>query len=68
MYDWVSEMFPGDGLEKPSDAERAKADQLVGSAIARQHFGRMCAFADSRTNRAFMRSRVRRWWYGSGRV
>lgn len=67
MNDQVYRLFPGDGLEIPSDEERARADLLVGFEIPRQREGRMARFADSRTNRAFMRSTIKRWCARTGR-
>lgn len=66
--DLVEEMFPGDGSEYPDDDERQRADGLVGYEIPRRHEGRMCYFADSRTNRAFVRAQVRRWAARTGRI
>lgn len=79
--DWVSDMFPGEGLELPSDEERDKADALLAEWAARWReepvtVPRTRPVSVSRwvdgqagsntyqvpTNRAFMRSKVRRWW------
>lgn len=62
----VMAMFPGSPIEIPSEEERDRADDLVGFKIPRHHEGRMAFFADSRTNRAFMRSQVKRWAYRTG--
>lgn len=58
--DRVEELFPGAGLDIPSSDERERADAVVGYTIARQHYGAMTYFANPATNRAFLRSRVRR--------
>ncbi|QDH91696.1 hypothetical protein SEA_PHRAPPUCCINO_18 [Mycobacterium phage Phrappuccino] len=63
MRDNVERMFPGDGREIPTDAERDRADELAGFAIPRQRLGAMPYFADPATNRAFLRSQVRRALY-----
>jgi hypothetical protein len=64
MSDWINDLFPGDGLEIPTDAERDRADEVAGTKIARRHEGvSMPYFADPRTNRAFMRSQIRRALY-----
>lgn len=65
--DRVEVLFPGDGREIPDDAERRRADALVGFEIPRHHTGEMCLFADSRTNRAFVRAQIRRWCARTGR-
>lgn len=63
--DWVTDMFPGDGLEIPTDDERDRADALIAEwstrwaeasrTIPRSLHGRP-------SNRAFLRSRLRLWW------
>jgi len=67
MSDQVEYMFPGNGLEIPTEEERDHADELVGFEIPRAHHGRMAYFADARTNRAFLRSQIRRWCARTGR-
>lgn len=57
----VMAMFPGSPTEIPTDDERDRADDLVGFAIPRVREGRMSYFANPATNRAFMRSQVKRW-------
>ena len=46
--DQVDQMFPGSGLDDPSSEERARAHALTGEYIGGG-------------NRAYLRSRVRRW-------
>lgn len=75
--DWVSESFPGDGLQLPSDEERDRADRMIDEFNERwnekhphperrhpdvtdEGFGNY--LAGTPTNRAYMRSRLRRWW------
>ena len=65
--DRADELFPGPGLEIPSSDERDRADAVVGYTIARQHYGTMAYFANPATNRAFLRSHVRRH-LGRGRA
>ena len=77
MSDWVSEMFPGDGFVIPDDAERDRADGVIAEwsvrwgeqpfTIDRVHpqvsdEGFANAMAGEPTNRAYMRSKLRRWW------
>lgn len=66
----IEKLFPGDGLEIPSDDERNEADALIRSfallwnepviAIPRI----WVAYGDHYipTNRAFVRSRLKRWF------
>ncbi len=67
MSDQVEQLFPGCGHEIPSDEERDRADALVGFEIPRIHpqygVGPVCKI----TNRAFMRSRIKRWCAKTGR-
>lgn len=75
--DWVSKAFPGDGLELPTDEERDRADQLIDfwnerwnerephperthPDVSDEGFANY--LAGTPTNRAYMRSRLRRWW------
>jgi hypothetical protein len=85
--DWVDEMFPGDGLELPTDAERDAANHLIAQwnrrwealygapeaahpahlPVPRVHpdtsdEGFANYLAGTPTNRAYLRSRLRRWW------
>jgi hypothetical protein len=69
--DWADEMFPGEGAAIPDVAERDRADALIAEwnerwrenhpPIARKHppTGKMDG---ALTNRAFLRSQLRRWW------
>jgi len=63
----VKEMFPGDGAEIPTKDERDRADELVGFEIPRSRTGSMSYFASPATNRAFVRSQVKRWALRNGR-
>lgn len=75
--DWVSEMFPGDGLELPTEEQRDQADALIAEwskrwgetpiTVPRKHpdvpyEGLAKYVAGMPTNRAYLRSRLRRWW------
>lgn len=65
--DWTQDMFPGDGLEIPSDDERDRADALIAEwaqrwqeaprTVARRH-----SDTNAPTNRAFLRAQLKRWW------
>lgn len=72
---WVYVEFPGDAEEIPSDAERDRADALIATwsgrwretpfTIDRVHPPNDdwdSALAGQPTNRAYLRSRLRRWW------
>lgn len=77
--DWTVDMFPGAGEEIPSDEERDKADKLIADwakvwreevvTIDRVHpaVAGGSPWEGKPTNRAFLRSRVRRWWFGKAR-
>jgi hypothetical protein len=75
--DWVSRMFPGDGAGCPTDEERQHADDLIATwnqkwgekhpSVPRIHpesSDDSCAnyLAGKPTNRAYLRSQLRRWW------
>lgn len=66
---WTLDMFPGDGLEIPTDAERDRADAIIAKWAGR--WGEGVVTIDRRhpdgavTNRAFIRSRLWRWWRGN---
>jgi hypothetical protein len=75
--DWASRMFPGDGTGCPTDAERQRADDLIAYwnqvwqenhlPIPRIHpeasdEGYASYLAGMPTNRAYLRSQLRRWW------
>lgn len=75
--DEFDEMFPGPGLEIPSDEERDRADALIAEWADRWNEGKFAIprthpdvsdegygnyLAGTPTNRAFLRSRLRRWW------
>ena len=75
--EWVDEMFPGEGLELPTEVERQRADDVVAewnqrwneshSPIARVHpdtseEGFANYLAGTPTNRAYVRAQLRRWW------
>lgn len=81
--DWVDIMFPGDGLQYPTDEERDRADALVArwsqgwgeqvDVIPRAHpdvtdEGFGNYLAGTPTNRAYLRAWLRRWWLRPGRV
>lgn len=81
MDDGISILFPGDGLKIPTDEERDKADKFIAGwcsimseqpfKIARTHpdvseEGFANNLAGEPTNRAFMRSQLRRWWARRG--
>jgi len=65
---WVEQMFPGDGLELPSDEERDHADRIITEWSLRWNEDvftidrRRGTHPGMPTNRAFLRSRLRRWW------
>lgn len=77
MSDWITDMFPGDGMLHPTGAERDRADALLAEwakrwgepvqTIPRTHpevsdegfANYLCGYP---TNRAYLRSRIRRWW------
>lgn len=64
--DWVDQMFPGEPIDIPDDDERQKADDLLvtwnerwhenQAPVPRAHMDR------TPTNRAYLRSYLRRWW------
>lgn len=73
----ITELFPGDLFEVPSDEERDRADALIAEwaerwkeepiTIPRVHpdvtdEGFANHLAGRPTNRAYMRSKLRRWW------
>lgn len=73
----VADLFPGDGFEYPSDDERDRADQLLAEwaqrwgepviTVPRVHpdvsdEGFANYLAGQPTNRAYMRSKLRRWF------
>ena len=73
--DWVTEMFPGNGFELPSDTERDLADNLVAQWNERWNEnhppiprtypdvtdeGYANFYAGNPTNRAYLRSQLRR--------
>lgn len=75
--DWVAWLFPGDGLQLPTDQERDEADAAIAEWSARwgEHGvpvprtypdvtgeGFANYLAGTPTNRAYLRSRLRRWW------
>jgi hypothetical protein len=75
--EWVRDQFPGDGLEIPDDMERARADETVARfnkqwgesrpPIPRTHpdvtaEGYANPMAGQPTNRAYLRTQLRRWW------
>lgn len=75
--DWVDKAFPGDGLELPTDEERDRADKMITwfneqwgenhPLVPRQHpelsdDGFANLLAGMPTNRAYLRSKLRRWW------
>ena len=75
--DWADEMFPGDGLEYPTDEERDRADELLATwnerwrenhpPVPRKHpdatvEGFANYLAGEPTNRAYLRAYLRRWW------
>lgn len=75
--DWVATTFPGEGLEYPTDVERDYADNLLKEwcekwgepvvTIPRTHpteseEGMANYLAGMPTNRAYLRSKLRRWW------
>lgn len=75
--DWVSEMFPGDGLQHPTDEERDRADEVLVDWNGRWHEshppvprthpdvtaeGFANYLAGTPTNRAYVRAYLRRWW------
>jgi hypothetical protein len=75
--EWVEKEFPGDGLRLPTDDERDRADAIIAQfsaqwgedhpPIPRTHpdetdEGYGNTLAGYPTNRAYMRSRLRRWW------
>ncbi|WP_131721542.1 hypothetical protein [Mycolicibacter heraklionensis] len=63
MSDWVDELLPGEGTAIPSDAERLKADELIGGEIPRRRDDYLRGSSYSvPTNRAFLRAQIRRWW------
>lgn len=75
--DWVFDMFPGDGLQLPSDKERDRADEILATWDGRWHEshppvprthpqktdeGFANPLAGVPTNRSYMRAYLRRWW------
>lgn len=67
--DGIEKLFPGDGLEIPDDDERDRADVLLAQWAARWNEPvvtvarvRMTPTLAIPTNRAFLRSRLRRWF------
>jgi hypothetical protein len=65
--DWADNMFPGDGLVLPTDIERDAADHLIAQWNVR--WGeihplvlRVHPDTNGPTNRAYLRSQLRRWW------
>ncbi len=77
MTDTMNQMFPGDGLELPNKQERDRADALIAEwaarwgeeavTIARVHpdvtiEGYANYLAGTPTNRAYLRSQLRRWF------
>lgn len=76
--DWVETMFPGDPLGFPNDTERGMADSTIAFwsekwdetpfTIRRRHTIDVTdpaydnTLAGTPTNRAYIRSRLRRWW------
>lgn len=78
MSDEFDRAFPGDGLELPSDEERDRADAMIARfnlqqgeqhpPVARVHpdvtgEGYASYLAGVPTNRAYLRSQLRRWWH-----
>jgi hypothetical protein len=72
---WVYIQFPGNGNEIPNDAERDRADEIIAMWSGRWHEDAITiarvypasddensALAGQPTNRAYLRSRLRRWW------
>lgn len=74
---WVMDLFPGDAFDIPSDEERDRADNVLREwairwneepeTIPRTHpettdEGYANALCGEPTNRAYLRSRLRRWW------
>jgi hypothetical protein len=75
--DWVLKAFPGEGMEYPTDEERDRADGLIAKfneqwgeehpPVPRTHpelsdegfANYLCGYP---TNRAYLRSKLRRWW------
>jgi hypothetical protein len=69
----IADLFPGPGLDLPSDEERQRADDLVAQWNVRwgeNHppIPRTRTVTDNGhtydvpTNRAYLRSKLRRWW------
>lgn len=80
--DWAHDMFPGDPFTIPSNDVRDAADAVIRRfseqwgeepiTIARVHpdvtsEGFANPLAGEPTNLAYVRSRLRRWWYGPGK-
>ena len=72
--DWVANAFPGDGLQVPTDVERDYADGMLAEwctrwgepvrTVARVHPETAeRGLAGTPTNRAYLRSQIRRWWH-----
>lgn len=57
----VEALFPGDPMAYPTDKERDRADDIVGYKLRRTREGRLPYFVNPATNRAYLRSQVRRW-------
>jgi hypothetical protein len=57
--DWVERMFPGAGLNFPSEEERVRADEVAGYEIPRR---RVVGDGTTPTNRAYVRAALHRWW------
>lgn len=65
MDDEFNTMFPGDGLQVPSDDERDRADAVIAEWSARwdeKPFTIARHIQGCPTNRAYLRSKLRRWW------
>lgn len=65
MRESINQMFPGDGLELPTDDERDHADLLI-DMWAKQWGEKSITIARRidgyPTNRAYLRARLKRWF------
>jgi hypothetical protein len=64
--EWVDRTFPGEGAEIPTDDERDRANAII-ATWSTQWGERWTAIpsmdpSGRPTNRAFIRSKLRRWW------
>ncbi|MGW1740014.1 hypothetical protein ACWCPQ_14510 [Nocardia sp. NPDC001965] len=62
IFGMVRAVFPGEGLERPSEEEWSRAEAIVGHPLERfwPKESRIVWAAPSWRNRAFMRTRVKR--------